>query len=238
MTLEALLFDLDGTVADTEEAHRQAFNAAFIRLELWWDWAPNAYAELLQVSSGLARLHHYVDRLEVAPAEKARLHAIVPAIHATKSEIYLELVSAGKPPLRPGVRRLISEAHAEGLKVAVVSTTTSANARALLDRHFGDGAIELLVCADEVARRKPAPDLYQRAVSLLRKSADACIAFEDSANGLRAARAAGIATIVTPSRWTAAQDFSGADARLPDLASLGVNDVRRIHQCKKLSLNS
>jgi HAD superfamily hydrolase (TIGR01509 family) len=238
MTLQALIFDLDGTLADTEEAHRQAFNAAFIKLELWWDWSPNAYAGLLRVSSGLERLHYYVDTLKVATAEKARLHAIVPAIHATKSEIYLELVRAGKPPLRPGVKRLIGEANAEGLKVAVVSTTTSANARALLDRHFANGEIELLVCADEVARRKPAPDLYLRTLSLLRKSAEACIAFEDSANGLRAAQAAGLATVVTPSRWTVEQDFDRADARLPDLATLTLEEVRRLHACRRLSLNS
>jgi len=230
MSLEALIFDLDGTLADTEETHRQAFNSAFIRLELWWDWGPLRYSELLEVSGGLDRLHHYVDSLGVAPAEKARLHAIVPLIHATKSEIYVELLRAGQPPLRPGVKRLIAEAQHEGLQVAVVSTTTSANALELLRNHFRQPGIDLLVCADEVARRKPAPDLYQRALALLRKPADACIAFEDSANGLRAARNAGLVTVVTPSRWTMAQDFAGADALLRDLSDHGLAQVRRIHQ--------
>lgn len=229
MTLEALIFDLDGTMADTEEAHRQAFNAAFIRLELWWDWGPQRYAELLEVSGGVERLHYYVDTLKADAKEKARLHAIVPAIHATKSEIYLELARAGKPPLRPGVKRLVDEAQAQGLKVAVVSSSATANARAALDAHFPAG-LDLLVCADEVARRKPAPDLYQRALALLRKPAAACVAFEDSANGLRGARAAGLATIVTPSRWTMAQDFGGADAHLHSLGETSLEDVRRIHQ--------
>jgi HAD superfamily hydrolase (TIGR01509 family) len=229
MTLEALIFDLDGTMADTEEAHRQAFNAAFITLELWWDWGPLRYSELLEISSGIERLHHYVERLEALPEEKARLHAIVPAIHATKSEIYRELVRGGQPPLRPGIERLIAEARDEGVQVAVVSTSTSANALEVLGHHFRQGGIELLVCADEVARRKPAPDIYQRALSLLRKPPSACVAFEDSANGLRAARAAGLATIVTPSRWTMAQDFAGADALIPDLNDCGLEDVRRIH---------
>src|SRR5512138_1409966 len=106
MTLEALIFDLDGTMADTEEVHRQAFNAAFIQLELWWDWGPLRYSELLEVSSGVDRLHHYVDSLKVPPAEKARLHAIVPAIHATKRGIYVELLRNWQPPLRAGVKRL------------------------------------------------------------------------------------------------------------------------------------
>ena len=229
MTLEALIFDLDGTMADTEEAHRQAFNAAFIRLELWWDWAPPLYSELLAVSGGVERLHYYVDTLKADAREKARLHAIVPSIHAVKSEIYLELARAGKPPLRPGVKRLVGEAQEQGLKVAVVTTSATANARAVLDTHFA-GGIDLLVCADEVARRKPAPDLYLRAAALLRKPAAACVAFEDSANGLRAARAAGLTTIVTPSRWTLAQDFGGADARLHSLEETTLDEVRRIHR--------
>ncbi|HYX66193.1 MAG TPA: HAD-IA family hydrolase [Burkholderiales bacterium] len=232
MTLEALIFDLDGTMADTEEVHRQAFNAAFIKLDLWWDWGPLRYSELLEVSSGVERLRRYVDSLEVAPAEKARLHALVPVIHFVKSEIYLDLLRNWRPPLRPGVKRLVGEAHEQGLQVAVVTTSATANARAVLDNHF-KGEIALLVCADEVPRKKPAPDIYLRALSLLRKSATACVALEDSANGLRAARAAGLATIVTPSRWTMAQDFAGADLLRPDLEAIGLEDVRRLHHAAR-----
>lgn len=232
MTLEALIFDLDGTMADTEEVHRQAFNAAFIKLDLWWDWGPLRYSELLEVSSGVERLRRYVDSLEVAPAEKARLHALVPVIHFVKSEIYLDLLRNWQPPLRPGVKRLVGEAHEQGLQVAVVTTSATANARAVLDNHF-KGEIALLVCADEVPRKKPAPDIYLRALSLLRKSAAACVALEDSANGLRAARAAGLATIVTPSRWTMAQDFTGADLLRPDLEAIGLEDVRRLHHAAR-----
>lgn len=232
MTLEALIFDLDGTMADTEEVHRQAFNAAFIKLDLWWDWGPLRYSELLEVSSGVERLHRYVDSLAAVPAEKARLHALVPVIHFVKSEIYLDLLRSWKPALRAGVKRLVGEAHDQGLQVAVVTTSATANARAVLDNHF-KGEIDLLVCADEVARKKPAPDLYLRALSLLRKSAAACVALEDSANGLRAARAAGLATIVTPSRWTMAQDFTGADLLRPDLEAIGLEDVRRLHHAAR-----
>jgi HAD superfamily hydrolase (TIGR01509 family) len=237
MTLEALIFDLDGTMAETEELHRSAFNAAFIQLDLWWDWGPLTYAELLEVSGGVARLHRYIERLKASAAEKARLHATVPAIHRTKSHICLELLRAAQPPLRPGVKRLIGEARDQGLKVAVVTTSATANALAVLGNHFR-GEIDLLVCADEVSRCKPAPDLYQRAAALLRKPAHACVAFEDSANGLRAARAAGLATVVTPSRWTVEQDFRGADALRADLGEQCLDEVRRIHQWKKRSLNS
>lgn len=229
MTLQALIFDLDGTMANTEETHRRAFNAAFIKLELWWDWSPARYAALLEVSGGLDRLHRYVDSLKAAPAEKARLHAIVPVIHCTKSEIYAALLRAGRPPLRPGVKRLIAEAQQDGLKVAVISSTASANAGEILDIHFKQPGIDLLVSAEEVARRKPAPDLYRRALSLLRLPAESCIAFEDSANGLRAARAAGLATVVTPSRWTMAQDFTGAHMVLSDLGELRLGELQHMH---------
>ncbi len=227
MTLEALIFDLDGTMADTEELHRQAFNAAFVRLELWWDWGPPRYSALLDVSGGLDRLHRNVDAPEASPQEQTRLHAIVPRIHAVKSEIYIELLRAGQPPLRPGVERLIGEARSEGLKIAVVSTSATANAMAVLGSHF-NGEIDFVVCVDEVPRPKPAPDLYHRALSLLRKPADACVAFEDSANGLRAARAAGLATVVTPSRWTLDQDFAGADLLLRDLSELRLEQLQRV----------
>lgn len=219
MTLEALIFDLDGTLADTEEAHRQAFNAAFIRLGLWWDWSPARYAQLLSVSSGVDRLHAYIDTLRDAPAEKARLHATVPSIHAVKSELYAEALRNGGPPLRPGVRLLVAEARAAGLAVAVVTTTSTANAHAVLRTHF-HGEVDLVVCVDEVAKRKPAPDVYLRALSLLRRPAEACVAFEDSVNGLRAAKAAGLTTVVTPTRWTIGQDFAGADFLLRDLTEL------------------
>jgi len=235
MSLEALIFDLDGTMADTEETHRQAFNAAFIKLGLWWDWGPPRYGELLEVSGGIDRLHHFIESLNATPEEKARLHAIVPAIHATKSEIYAELLRSGARPLRAGVKRLIGEAQQQGLKVAVVSTSSSANALAVLGGRFMPPqfqGVDLLVAADEVPRRKPAPDLYERALALLHKRAEACVAFEDSANGLRAARAAGLTTVVTPTRWTMAQDFSSADALLPDASELDVDRLRRLHEAR------
>jgi HAD superfamily hydrolase (TIGR01509 family) len=224
-------------MAETEDVHRSAFNAAFIKLDLWWDWGPLVYSELLEVSGGIARLHRYIERLKESAAEKKRLHAIVPVIHYTKSQICRELLRTWRPPLRPGVKRLIGEARDQGLKVAVVSTSATANAREVLDNHFR-GEIDVLVCVDEVERGKPAPDVYRRAAALLRKPAQACVAFEDSANGLRAARAAGLATVVTPSRWTMAQDFRGADRLRPDLADQHLEEIRRIHQCKRPSLSS
>jgi HAD superfamily hydrolase (TIGR01509 family) len=229
--LQALIFDLDGTLADTEETHRQAFNAAFIELGLWWDWAPPLYTRLLAISGGKERLRHYIATLPVADAERERLLQLVPGIHATKTHIYTELLVRGQRPLREGVLPLLRAAKGAGLKLAIASTTTSANVDALLHANLGAAreiAFDVVACGDVVPEKKPAPDIYRLALSSLRLPSEACIAFEDSLNGLRAAKAAGLATVVTPSRWTAEDDFGGADLVLPSLEGLELPRLARL----------
>lgn len=232
MTLQALIFDVDGTLADTEETHRQAFNAAFIEFELWWDWSPERYTKLLAVSGGKERLLHYIDTLRVPRGERERLRALVPALHRTKTRLYTELLARGQRPLRPGVARLLLEASAAGVRLAIASTTTSVNVDALLqaNRERLPGVrFEAIVCADQVAKKKPSPRIYDLVLSMLRLPASACIAFEDSVNGLRAAKGAGLATIVTPTRWSAAEDFSSAERVLDSLENLRLSGVNEIH---------
>jgi HAD superfamily hydrolase (TIGR01509 family) len=229
--LAALIFDLDGTLADTEETHRQAFNAAFIEFELWWDWSPPLYARLLAVSGGKERLRHYIGTLRVPAAERERLLQIVPALHATKTRLYTELLVRGQRPFRAGVLPLLRAAHGAGLKLAIASTTTSANVSALLQANLGTApgiGFDVVACGDVVRDKKPAPDIYRLALSSLRLPSEACIAFEDSVNGLRAAKAAGLATVITPSRWTAEEDFSGADLVLPSLEGLELPRLGRL----------
>ena len=220
MTLSALLFDVDGTLADTEETHRQAFNLAFLELGLAFAWEPDEYAELLRISGGKERLAHYFARLPVDAAERARLATLVPALHRVKTARYAELVATGGSPLRPGIARLIAEADAAGVRLAIASTTTSANVAALLDAELGSNAhkrFAVIACGDVVPAKKPAPDIYHLALSTLGLGPANAVAFEDSANGLAAAKAAGLFTVVTPTRWTALQDFGEADLTLPHL---------------------
>jgi HAD superfamily hydrolase (TIGR01509 family) len=229
--LEALIFDLDGTLADTEETHRQAFNAAFIELGLWWDWSPPLYGRLLAVSGGKERLRHYIGSLGLPAAEGARLLQTVPALHETKTRIYTELICRGQRPFRPGVLPMLRAAKTAGLKLAIASTTTSANVSALLQANLGaasDIGFDVIACGDQVKEKKPAPDIYRLVLASLRLSAESCIAFEDSANGLRAAKAAGLATVVTPSRWTVEQDFAAADLLLPTLEGLDLPRLDRL----------
>jgi HAD superfamily hydrolase (TIGR01509 family) len=229
--LEALIFDVDGTLADTEETHRQAFNAAFIEFELWWDWSPDRYAELLHISGGRERILHYIDTLGLPPAERARVRELMPALHRTKTRIYTELIERGQRPFRPGVAKLLEAARAAGLKLAIASTTTAVNVDALLRANLARTpqlAFDVVACADQVGAKKPAPDIYNLVLASLHLPATSCIAFEDSVNGLRAAKAAGLTTVVTPSRWNAGEDFAAADRVLASLEAVDVPELERL----------
>ncbi len=220
MALKALLFDVDGTLADTEETHRQAFNYAFVRFRLPWEWTKPLYRELLAVSGGHERIAHYIDTLPASGGDKARLRALVPAIHETKTQLYTELIGDGRCPLRPGIARLLDEARDAGVQLAIASTTSAVNVDTLLARHLGDAGryrFAAIASAEHVQRKKPAPDIYRLVLSMLGRSAEECVAFEDSRNGLRAAKSAKLFTVVTPSQWTQGDDFADADMVLPHL---------------------
>ena len=237
MTLQALIFDVDGTIADTEEVHRQAFNATFLAMDLGWNWSEAEYMVLLGVSGGPERLAHYISSLRVSPAERQRLVGLVPAIHREKTRLYYELISDGRAAARPGVARLMNEAREAGVKLALAATSTTANVEALVGAVLGPKALGwfgAVASADEVAQKKPAPDLYRRIVGTLRVPTDACVAIEDSANGVLAAKAAGLTTIATPSRWTATQDFSQADLVQPSLDEppLGLQRIAVLHAAR------
>ena len=222
MTLMALIFDVDGTIADTEETHRQAFNYAFVHFGLRWEWTKPLYRELLRISGGKERLAYFIDTLEISEAEKKRLSRYVPAIHDEKTRLYTELVADGRCPLRPGIARLFAEASGDGVELAIASTTTAANIDALASRHFGDcGRFAAIACGDHVAEKKPAPDIYRLVLAMLGRPPDQCVAFEDSLNGVRAAKCAGLYTVATPSPWTMGEAFDEADLVLPHLGDAG-----------------
>jgi len=233
--IEALIFDVDGTLADTEEAHRQAFNDAFRAYELDFCWSRELYRELLQVTGGKERLAAFFYRTRLAAGERIRLSALIPGLHAAKTSSYLERIKLGRVPLRPGVRRLISEARAAGVRLAIASTTSPDNVSALLEGALGENALDefsVIATGDAVPRKKPAPDIYLLALSRLGVPARRAVAFEDSAMGVAAAKAAGLFTVATPSDWTRGQDFAAADLVLPCLADsnwpLGAGDAWRV----------
>lgn len=218
--LRALIFDVDGTLADTEDAHREAFNTAFAQAGLDWHWTKEIYSHLLRVAGGKERVAYYWQLLN--PEQICGLNArkLIDAVHAVKTQCYEALVDGGRLPLRPGIERLIREAHAAGVPMAIATTTTPANVDALLRTPFGHDWRRLFVTvcdAATVSRKKPAPDVYYAALAQLGITASDCLAFEDSENGLRAAAAAGVPALITPTAYTAHQSFHGALLVLPHL---------------------
>jgi HAD superfamily hydrolase (TIGR01509 family) len=222
VTLAALIFDVDGTLADTEEAHRVAFNEAFMALGVEWQWDAPTYRQLLRTTGGKERLAAYLRTLGRSDSETAALGALIPELHAEKTRRYTAAVARGDVPLRPGVARLIDEALDAGTRLAIATTTTAANVDALLTAAFGTAGRQwfgVIACGDEVKAKKPAPDIYRLALDRLALPPQSVVALEDSEDGLRAANGAGLFTVVTPCVWTTGQDFRGAGLLLPNLGS-------------------
>lgn len=220
--LQALIFDVDGTLANTEEAHRESFNDAFRLRGFDWHWTPARYKELLKTTGGKERMAAYVSTLALPQGERDRLMADIPHLHREKTEIYTRRVNAGDVVLREGIERLLDEAQAANVRVAMATTTSFENIAALLSATLGPSALDRFAAigaGDEVEHKKPAPDVYLAVLQKLDLSAEHCVAIEDSANGLKSAKAAGLFTVVTPTYWTEEDDFSGADLVLPTLGS-------------------
>ena len=218
--MHALIFDVDGTLADTETVHLQAFNAAFAEAGLDWFWDEALYTRLLKVAGGKERLLRYWHVADPEEADGMRVSEVIDAVHAIKTRHYAARVRDGGLPLRPGIARLIGEAQAAALPVAIATTTTPANLDALLQTPFGPAwrtRFAAICDAGTTRTKKPSPDVYFDVLRQLGLKGADCVAFEDSANGLRAARAAGVPTVVTPTAYTSQDDFDGALAVLPHL---------------------
>lgn len=225
MTLKALIFDVDGTLAETEEAHRRAFNDTFAAAGLGWHWDHDTYLRLLKVTGGKERMRAWTAEAGHGPRED-----IIPALHRAKTARYADILATGGLKPRPGVLRLIGDARAAGLKIAVATTTSPGNVEALtraLWRKPAAQVFDAIAAGDEVARKKPDPAVYQLALARLGLPASAALAFEDSRNGVLAARAAGLRVVAAPSLFTSRDDLSAADVLLPDLGGFSLAMVPR-----------
>jgi HAD superfamily hydrolase (TIGR01509 family) len=233
MTLRALLWDVDGTLAETEdEGHRIAFNRSFAEAGLNWHWDSALYGELLAIAGGKERLLAWWRRIDAAAADAPAAAAMVRRLHERKTAIYVDLLSGGAIQLRPGVQALLQQAQAAGLRQAIATTTTPENVTQLVEVTLGaDGhrLFEVVGAGDVVAAKKPAPDIYLWVMAQLGLRAHECLALEDSAVGARAAQAAGVPVLLTRSRHTGGAPIPGCVADLASLDGVDLATLRRWH---------
>lgn len=231
--LKALVWDVDGTLAETErDGHRVAFNRAFADAGLPWHWDEAQYGELLGVTGGKERLLSWWRRVDPTAAAGPGVQERIAQWHALKTRHYEALVASGAVALRPGVEDLLRAARAEGLALAIATTTQPANVQALLGHTLGADAIGWFSCigaGDVVPHKKPAPDIYLWVLQRLGLAPREVLALEDSAPGVGAARAAGIPVVAVRSAYTRDDDLSGALVEFGSLVDVDLAGLRRLH---------
>ncbi|MDO9252694.1 MAG: HAD-IA family hydrolase [Hydrogenophaga sp.] len=232
--LNALIFDVDGTLADTESVHLEAFNHAFQQEGLDWHWSTEQYTQLLDISGGKERMLAYWRSVDpdLKEVEAGAVSDTINRLHEIKTAYYENAVNSGAVALRPGVLALMSEARRQGLQLAIATTTSPVNIAALMRSAIGlDWRSHFLAIGDasNAPVKKPNPQVYMKVLADMGMRAADCVAFEDSSNGLRAARAAGLDTVITPNSFTAHHDFAGALRVVPNLSEVNVARLKEWH---------
>ena len=211
--LKAIIFDMDGTLADTEEIHRQAFNAAFDEFNIPCHWNQELYKKLLHISGGRERISQYLTEQNLIENKTNSISNLTVNLHKRKSEIYRQRLVDGHVGLRPGVGRLIDEAIQNNIVLAIATSSSMNNVETLLKSTLGNDALKLfntIVTADIVEEKKPSPAVFSYALEQLGLHPECCIAIEDTYNGNKAALAAGIETVITTHMFTTDDNFEGA----------------------------
>jgi len=229
--LRALLFDVDGTLAETErDGHRVAFNQAFLEHGLPWHWSERRYGELLAITGGKERIAHFAAEEEPGWLRRPDATAAIAAIHLAKNRRYQELVAGGAIALRRGLRSLLAQARRAGLHLGVVTTTSRGNLDALLAATLdaeSREAFALRIAGEDVRRKKPDPECYRLALQRLGLRPEQALAIEDSRNGLLAARDAGVPVLIVRSFYFEREDFSGAWLVADEFLGLGLDELRQ-----------
>lgn len=214
MALKALIFDVDGTIAETErDGHRVAFNLAFSQVGLDWQWDITLYGDLLAIAGGKERINYYIKHFQPNFQPKIALDEFIAQLHQIKTKYYAQLLLDNSISLRPGIKRLMTEARQKGVKLAIASTAALPNVISLIETALNKEALswfEVIAAGDMVKKKKPAPDIYLLALEKLGLKAEECLVIEDSNQGLIAAEKAGLKTVITINEYTKNQDFQEA----------------------------
>lgn len=217
--MKALLFDCDGVLVDTErDGHRVAFNQAFAAKGLKVEWDVSLYGELLKIAGGKERMHHYFDQ-HGWPAGVSDQAALIQELHRLKTDLFMRIVESGQLPLRSGVKRLVDEAIAAGIQLAVCSTSNERAVTAIVRTLLGPERLTkfAVFAGDIVPRKKPAPDIYNLTRERLGLKSTECVVVEDSRNGLLAAKEAGMLCLITKNSYTREENFEEADLVVEEL---------------------
>lgn len=233
MALRALVFDVDGTLANTErDGHRPAFNAAFAEVGLSWHWDEGFYGTLLDVTGGLERMRDYAERFDPATCARPDFEDLLRQVHEIKTRNYQRLLAAGAIPLRADIGQLICDARTDGVRLAIASSSKLENVVGLLRANLGPNAdtwFDVITTGEAVTAKKPSPEIYLWTLKQLDLPARDCLAVEDSAHGLAASLAAGIPTVITVSDYTINEDFEGARMVLTPKDRLSLEVLRLWH---------
>ncbi len=206
--LQAVIFDVDGTLVDSErDGHRPAFNRAFEEAGLPDRWDPAYYGELLTITGGARRIAHHLQTRGMPAPER---DALARKLHMRKTELFAQVAASGAIPARPGVSELIDELRAAGLTLGVATTGSEEWVAPLLGALFDERTFAVTITARQAPVLKPDPSAYLVALEQLGLAAAEAICVEDSANGLRAARAAGLPCVIVANDYSRGQDFTGA----------------------------
>ena len=213
MSIKAVFFDQDGVIIDTErDGHRVSFNMTFKEFGFADEWDVEYYHELLQIAGGKERMrHHWKTKGFSKPLTEEEIDNLVKEMHKRKTALFVELIETGKLPLRPGIHRFMKEAMEAGLKVAVCTTSNEKAAKAVTEKVLSDIKFDLVLAGDVVQNKKPDPEIYNLALSKLGLKPEEVFVVEDSKNGVKAAKAAGMKVIVTTNHYTEKEDVDAGD---------------------------
>ncbi len=220
MLLSAVLFDVDGTIAETEDLHRKSFNESFKEFNLDWFWDEAIYKELINVGDGSERIEYYIKRAWPEMMEYKNLTKYINSIHKVKNEIFEDHILESEISPRPGVARLINELKENNIRMAIVSSNSEANLLTLFKKGLNidpNSTFDLIAHGECTKNKRPSPEIYEWILEKLRLPSQSCIAIEDSLRGLESAKNANIKVLVTPSTFTLDEDFSNAQLVVSNL---------------------